>query len=65
MDQLKGGIGMIWKSIVFLVILVLVSTLIPVGSVCADKAQEIDISAAPFKGPVDAPVVIVVFSDFQ
>lgn len=27
--------------------------------------QEIDISGSPFKGPADAPIVIVVFSDFQ
>ena len=30
-----------------------------------DFIQEIDIAGAPYKGPVDAPVVIVVFSDFQ
>ncbi len=28
-------------------------------------AQEIDVSAAPFKGSVDGPVVIAVFNDFQ
>ena len=27
--------------------------------------QNIDVSGSPFKGPIDAPVVIVVFSDFQ
>ena len=30
-----------------------------------DFVQNIDVSDSPFKGPVDAPVVIVVFSDFQ
>ena len=30
-----------------------------------DFVQNIDVSGSPFKGPVDAPVVIVVFSDFQ
>ena len=31
----------------------------------SDKEQELDISGSPSKGPVDAPVLIVVFSDFQ
>ena len=30
-----------------------------------DFIRNIDITGAPFKGPVDAPVVIAVFSDFQ
>jgi DNA-binding beta-propeller fold protein YncE len=30
-----------------------------------DFVQDIDISGSPFKGPEDAPVAIVVFSDFQ
>ena len=30
-----------------------------------DFIQDINIAGSPFKGPADAPVVIVVFSDFQ
>ena len=30
-----------------------------------DFVQEIDISGSPYKGPQEAPTVIVVFSDFQ
>jgi len=30
-----------------------------------DFIQDINISGSPFKGPADAPVVIVVFDDFQ
>ena len=30
-----------------------------------DFIKNIDISASPFKGPADAPVVITVFTDFQ
>jgi hypothetical protein len=30
-----------------------------------DFIQKINITGSPFKGPVDAPVAIVVFSDFQ
>ena len=30
-----------------------------------DFIQNIDVSNSPFKGPVDAPVTIAVFSDFQ
>ncbi len=33
--------------------------------VLLDFIQNIDISGAPYKGPDDAPVVIIVFSDFQ
>lgn len=28
-------------------------------------AQKIDVTGSPFKGPVDAPVIIAVFSDYQ
>ena len=34
-------------------------------SVFVDFAQEINTDGAPFLGPEDAPVVMVVFSDFQ
>jgi len=30
-----------------------------------DFIQKIDVQGSPFKGPVDAPVVITVFSDYQ
>ena len=30
-----------------------------------DFIQDINVSGSPFKGPADAPVVIVVFDDFQ
>ena len=30
-----------------------------------DFIQNIDVSNSPFKGPVDAPVTIAIFSDFQ
>jgi DNA-binding beta-propeller fold protein YncE len=33
--------------------------------VTLDVVKNIDITGAPFKGPENAPVVIVVFSDFQ
>lgn len=33
--------------------------------VVIDFIQEIDTSGSPFKGPADAPVTIIVFSDFQ
>ena len=33
--------------------------------VVLDFIQNIDVSNSPFKGPVDAPVTIAVFSDFQ
>jgi DNA-binding beta-propeller fold protein YncE len=36
-----------------------------VQTVAVDYVQEINAAGAPFKGPVDAPVVIVLFSDFQ
>ena len=33
--------------------------------VTVDFVQNIDVSGSPFKGAVDAPVVVAVFSDFQ
>ena len=33
--------------------------------IALDFIQNIDIAGAPFKGPEDAPVVVVVFSDFE
>lgn len=33
--------------------------------VVLDLIHEIDISGSPFKGPVNAPVIIAVFSDYQ
>ena len=36
-----------------------------IDSISISITEQIDISGAPFKGEVDAPVTIVVFSDFQ
>lgn len=36
-----------------------------VQQIALDFVREIDVSKAPFMGPADAPVVIVVFNDFQ
>jgi hypothetical protein len=33
--------------------------------VLLDFIQQINVFGSPFKGPVDAPVVIAIFSDFQ
>ena len=33
--------------------------------IAVDYIQNIDVSQSPFKGPVNAPVVIAVFDDFQ
>jgi hypothetical protein len=57
-DQIKlgpQGESLILKS----------STKKTVQIVTVDFVQKINTSGSPFKGPEDAPVVIVVFDDFQ
>jgi protein-disulfide isomerase len=57
-DSIKAGPG---ENILFLVS----SKKKTVQIVILEFVQNIDISGAPFKGPADAPVTIVEFTDFQ
>ena len=50
----------------FFILMVTLMTLVP--AFAAEKAvqpKQIDITGSPFKGPADAPVVMIVFDDFE